>query len=585
MRKVLFSLLIFACAYIFAYIPATADYVIFLKDFQTINSLLPPNMRFSDDANAFVCVFGKMTLNLSSLAGLIETEELGNAKNLLDLSVVTDDPEWVKKNFSEFLQGHQVVQVGELCYFVSSAMLQDVNAMINGQIPKIELNTNAAIYVKMRTVPMIGIILHLLGFSEGVPVEDEISVVFDSDIAKVLIKSNKTPRFDLETVRAQSQTPPKGFKILKDAEFSLMMPTSILNQIPSEIMEEAEMDLEDFGFIFAKSRAVCLSFAQEMSKVALFFDFEEKSLEELVEYFQKAGAFVRRTQDFVYLSSDEFVAVLPVKGGIAEVLSKDIDDKELIPAEDGVLGKVSFRQDNIFVDFSFYRENCSVIMDLRLSKDTISLVLDEILSEFLPKPEELNLLNDVIDSIDYQCYLMYADPPVDIAELNVVSEKFVDRVVYEREEKDSEWVVTLGVKTDLVDTMTEQDVLNSLDVIVDSVQVDKQNRFIYVVKSYEKYQMPSAQDLVIDFVNAIRSYYKDYGAAPEALDELLLWYVDYPEQVLEMLEYEQRSSNRKTTITLGVITDEKVEQSLIEDLNLKDLSCKDGKVTVIFELP
>lgn len=585
MRKVLFSAIIFVCIYIFAYVPATADYVIFLKDFEKINSLLPSNMRFSDETDAFVCLFGKMTLNLSSLMKFIETEELAEDRSLLDLSVVTSDPDWVKKNFSSFLKDHQVVEANGLHYFVSSAMLQDVNAMINGKVPKIDLNTDASIYVKLRTVPMIGIILHLLGFNEGVLVEDEISVTFDSDIAKVLIKSNKTSRYDFEIERAQSQTLPKGLKLLKDAQFSLVMPMSVLNQIPPEIMEEVELDLEDFASIFVKSSAVCLSFAEDMSKVALFFDFQEESLEDLIKYFEEAGASVRRTQDFVYLSSDEFVALLPVKGGIGEVLSKNVDEKELISVEEGILGRINLRQDDIFVDLSLYREGCSVIMDLKLSKDTISYVLNEILSEFLPKPREISLLNDIIDSIDFQADFMYLDPPEDVSSLGVVPEEYIDRIIYERKEEDENWVVTVGVKTDLADTLTEQDVIMSLSVTVDSIRIDKENKIVYVIKSYEKYQMPSAEDLIINFVDAIRSYYEDYDLAPETLDELLFYYVDYPEQVLNVVEYEQKSSDDKIIVTLGIETNEEVGDYLIEDLRLNDLFYKDGKVMVVFELP
>lgn len=585
MRKVLFSAIVFVCIYIFAYVPATADYVIFLKDFEKINSLLPPNMKFSDETDAFVCLFGKMTLNLSSLMEFIETEELAEDRSLLDLSVVTSDPDWVKKNFSSFLKDHQVVEANGLHYFVSSAMLQDVNAMINGKIPKIDLNTDVSIYVKLRTVPMIGIILHLLGFNEGAPVEDEISVTFDSDIAKVLIKSNKTSRYDFEIERAQSQTLPKGLKLLKDAQFSLVIPTSVLNQIPPEIMEEVELDLEDFASIFVKSSAVCLSFAEDMSKVALFFDFQEESLEDLIKYFEEAGASVRRTQDFVYLSSDEFVALLPVKGGIGEVLSNNVDEKELISVEEGILGRINLRQDDIFVDLSLYREGCSVIMDLKLSQDTISYVLNEILSEFLPKPREISLLNDIIDSIDFQADFMYSDPPEDVSSLGVVPEEYIGRIIYERKEEDENWVVTVGVKTDLADTLTEQDVIMSLSVTVDSVRIDRENKIVYVIKSYEKYQMPSAEDLIINLVDAIRSYYEEYDLAPETLDELLFWYVDYPEQVLNAVEYEQKSSDDKIVVTLGIETDEEVGDYLIEDLRLNDLFYKDGKVTVVFELP
>ncbi|HOJ88865.1 MAG TPA: hypothetical protein PLP64_08835 [Pseudothermotoga sp.] len=585
MRKVLFSAIVFVCIYIFAYVPATADYVIFLKDFEKINSLLPPNMKFSDETDAFVCLFGKMTLNLSSLMEFIETEELAEDRSLLDLSVVTSDPDWVKKNFSSFLKDYQVIEANGLHYFVSSAMLQDVNAMINGKIPKIDLNTDVSIYVKLRTVPMIGIILHLLGFNEGAPVEDEISVTFDSDIAKVLIKSNKTSRYDFEIERAQSQTLPKGLKLLKDAQFSLVIPTSVLNQIPPEIMEEVELDLEDFASIFVKSSAVCLSFAEDMSKVALFFDFQEESLEDLIKYFEEAGASVRRTQDFVYLSSDEFVALLPVKGGIGEVLSNNVDEKELISVEEGILGRINLRQDDIFVDLSLYREGCSVIMDLKLSQDTISYVLNEILSEFLPKPREISLLNDIIDSIDFQADFMYSDPPEDVSSLGVVPEEYIGRIIYERKEEDENWVVTVGVKTDLADTLTEQDVIMSLSVTVDSVRIDRENKIVYVIKSYEKYQMPSAEDLIINLVDAIRSYYEEYDLAPETLDELLFWYVDYPEQVLNAVEYEQKSSDDKIVVTLGIETDEEVGDYLIEDLRLNDLFYKDGKVTVVFELP
>ncbi|WP_041081065.1 hypothetical protein [Thermotoga profunda] len=586
MKKVLLLIAVVVCIHAFAYVPITADYVLFLKDFETLNSFLPPNNKLSDHTDGFVCFFGKMTLDLSGLVGLIETEEFSNAQNLLDVSIVTNDPDWFKKNFSEFLVNREVIQVNDLYYFASAMMVEDVKAMINDQIPKIKLNEDAAIYVKMQTIPIVGIVLHLFGFNEGVPVEDEISVSFDSDTARIFIKSNKSHRTEWEVKRAQSQVLPKGLKTLKDAQFSLVVPTSILNQIPTEVMEEVGIDLEKFEFIFTKSTGISLSFSEDTSKFALFFDFKEESLEDLIDYFDTLGAFARRTEDFIYLSSDEFVAVLPTKGGIAEVLSKNVDEKDLIPVEGGVLGRIVFKQDSIFADLSLHREDCSVVSEARLSKDLISTVLSEILSEFLPKPEELNLLNDIIDSIDFRCYYMYSDPPEDIDELEQdIYEELSDRVVYERKEEDGRWLVKIGVKTDLVDTMTEDDVMNSLSVEVNDVQIDKENRFIYVTKTYDKYQLPSAEDLITDFVEAIRQYYEDNEVAPEDLSELLFWYVDYPEEVLDILEYEQEPSGKTITVKLSITTDEEINESLIEELNLKDLFHKDGVLTVVFELP
>lgn len=585
MRKVIFFFVVAMCVYIFAYVPATADYVLFLKDFETLNSFLPPGSKLKDQTKGFVCFFGKMTLNLSGLMGLIESEELTNAQNVLDTSVVTDDPDWVKKNFSALLANHKTIEANGLYYFVSATMLEDVNAMIKNQIPRMKLNEDAAIYAKMQTIPIIGIVSHLLGFSEGVPVEDEIKIVFNSDTASITVKSIKSSRFDWEIKRARLQTLPKGLKVLKDAQFSLAMPTSILNQIPSEVMEEFELDLQEFGFIFEKATAISLSFSQDTSKFALFFDFKQESLEDLIEYFDELGAFTRRTQDFVYLSSDEFMAVLPTKGGIAEVLSANVDEKDLVLVEDGVLGRINFKQDSIFADLSLYREDCSVRLDAKLSKDLISYALKEILSEILPKPEELNLLNDIIDSIDFQCYYMYSDPPEDIFELDLIPENFADKVFYERKEEDSQWIVNVGVKTDLVDDMTKEDVVNSLSVEVDSVRIDQESRFIYVTKKYEKYQLPSAEKIITDFVNAIRQYYEDYESVPQDLTELLFWYADYPERVLDMLTYEQKPLDGKITIRLSMTADEKFDESLIEELNLKDLLYKDGVLTVVFELP
>lgn len=587
MKKVLLLVAVFVCIHAFAFVPITADYVLFLKDFETLNSFLPQNSRLSDYTDGFVCFFGKMKLDLSGLVGLIETEEFSNAQNLLDISIVTNDPDWFKKNFLAFLVNREVIQVNDLYYFVSATMVEDVKAMINDQIPKMKLNEDAAIYVKMQTVPIIGIVLHLLGFSEGVPVDDEISVSFDSDTAKILIKSNKSHRTELEVKRAQSQVLPKGLRILKDAQFSLVVPISILDQIPTEVMGEVEIDLEKFEFIFTKATGISLSFSEDTSKFALFFDFKEESLEDLIDYFGTLGASARKTEDFIYLSSDEFVAVLPTKGGIAEVLSKNVDEKDLIPVEDGALGRIVFKQDSIFADLSLHREDCSVVLEARLSKDLISTVLSEILSEFLPKPEEMNLLNDIIDSIDFVCYYLYLDPPENINEIehNISSEGLSDRVVYERREEDNHWIVKVGIKTDLVDTMTEDDVMNNLSVEVDDVQIDKENRFIYVTKIYEKFQLPSMRELITDFVEAIRQYYEDNEVAPQNLNELIYWYVEYPEDVLDILEYEQESSGEKTTIKLSVSTDEEVDESLVEELNLKDLFHKDGVLTVVFELP
>ncbi|MFN4190588.1 MAG: hypothetical protein ACK4E2_06310 [Pseudothermotoga sp.] len=587
MKKAFLLLIVFACIYTFAYVPATADYVLFLKDFETLNSFLPQGSKLKDQTEGFVCFFGKITLNLSSLMGFIETEEIQDAQSVLDTSVVTDDPEWVKKNFSALLADHQAIEANGLYYFVSPRMLEDVNAMIKNQIPKMELNTDATIYARIQTIPVLGIVLHLFGFNEGIPTDDEISVVFDSDTAKILLRSNKFSKFGWEVDRARSQTLPEGLKTLKDAQFSLAMPTLILNQVPSEIMEEFELDLEEFGFIFSKASAVSLSFSEEESKHALFFDFKAESLEDLIGYFEEFGVFVRRTEDFVYLNSDELIAVFPVKGGIAEVLSPNVDEKDLIPVEGGVMGRFILNQEGIFADLSLYREGCSVVMEAKLSKDLILYVFQEILVGFLPKPEELKILNSVIDSVDFQCYYMYMDPPENIVELDVVPEDFLERVFYERKEEDGGWLVTVGVETDLVETMTEQDVINSLSVVVDSVRIDQENRFIYVTKWYEKYKLPSVEQMIIDFVNGIRYYYEDYESVPEDLTSVLYWYIDryYPDEVLDMITYEQEPSGDKTTIKLSIKTDQEINESLFEELNLKDFLYKDGVLTVIFELP
>ncbi len=585
MRRMFFLLIALLFTQIFAYIPATADYVIFLKDFDILNSFLPPTSRLNDHTEGFVCFFGKMTLNLSSLIGLIETETPANVQNLLDVSIVTDDPEWVKKNFSALLDGHQIIQADGLYYFVSAMMLEDVKAMIKGQVSSIKPDENLTVYVKMQTVPIIGIVLHLLGLNEGVPVEDEMKVVFDSNIAKILVKSNKSSRSDWEAKRAQSQVLPKGLKILKDAQFSLMMPVSILSQIPAELLEEIGVDLSNFELIFSKAKNISLSFSQDMSKFAMFFDFKEDSIEELSEYFSELGAYIRRTEDFIYLYSDEFTGVLAVKGGISEILSKNVDEKDLVAVEDGVLGRISFKQDNLFADLSLYRENCSVILNLELSKDLISDLISEILSELLPKPEELNLLNEMIDSIDFRCYFMYLDPPENIEELKTIPEKFIDRITYQRKEEDDGWFITIGVKTDLADTLTEKDLMNMLSVTVDKIQIDRENKIIYIAKRYEKSQLPSAQNLITDFVNGIRQYYQDFQLVPEDLGQLLSWYVFYPEQVLDQIVYEPQSVGEKTTVKLTITIDEKVDESMVEELQLKDLFYEDGKLIVTFELP
>lgn len=93
--------------------------------------------------------------------------------------------------------------------------------------------------------------------------------------------------------------------------------------------------------------------------------------------------------------------------------------------------------------------------------------------------------------------------------------------------------------------------------------------------------------MIIDFVNGIKYYYEDYESVPEDLTSILYWYIDryYPDEVLDMIVYEQEPSGEKVIIKLSIRTDEEIDESLVTELNLKDLLYQNGTITVIFELP
>ncbi|MEJ5228591.1 MAG: hypothetical protein WHT65_01170 [Pseudothermotoga sp.] len=588
MKRVFFLIVLLVCVHLFAYVPATADYVVILRDLETINSFLPEVGRFGSVTKGFVCFFGKLSLNLPTLAEFFETEELENAQNLLDVSIVTDDPQWVEQNLSQLLENREVVQKTGLHYFVAPSMVEDVKAMISGELPAFELPQTANIYVKVRSVPIIGIVLHLLGFGEGIPVEDEVSINLESEMARILVKASKETKFDWELKKAQSTVIAKGLKVLRDSELTLVMSTSILSQIPPEISEEVGVELGELEFIFSKARSISLSMSDDMSKVALFFDLQEEGLNELVKTFEELEASVKKTDDFVYVSVEELTGIFPTKGGIAQILSNNVDEKELIPVESGIIGKISFKQEDSFVDLSISRENASVLINAIVSKSAVLYAFKEIFSEFLPKPPEIKLIKEIVDYIDQMCYYMYLDPPETLNELaDVIPPEFVDRLTYEREEADEEtWIITIGVKSDLVNSLTEDDVMDALGYSVDAVYFDVDNGIIFVSKNYEKAEPLSTLDIIEDLVTGIRWYYEDYESAPENLNELINWYLYSPEWVLDLVTYEQTTEGETTTIKLQITTGEELDlQALSEKYDLTEVSYEEGVLTIVFELP
>ncbi|MGJ8455573.1 hypothetical protein ACSFC1_09745 [Pseudothermotoga sp. U03pept] len=589
MKKVVLLVSLLVCVYLFAYVPATSDYVLLLRDLETVNSFLPPISRFQSTTKGFVCFFGKLSLNLSSLVGLFETEEFGEVQDLLSVSIVTDDPNWVKTNLSELVESHELIQSGDLYYFVTPSMLEDVRAMIDGEIPAFELPETQSIYVKIRTIPIFGIIFHLLGFNEGVPVEDEISVNLESETAVILIKAVKEGKFDWEIKKIRYSSVPDGLKVLRDAQFSLIMPTTLLKQLPTEILEELEIDFEELDFIFSKATSIALSFSEEMSKFAVFFDLKNEFLDDLLEKFKEWGVSVKTTEDFVYVELDELTAVLPTKGGIAQILSSNVAEKDLVKIEGGMIGKISFKEADMFVDLSLSREGCSVIVNATVSKNVISELLKQILSEFLPKLPEMKLIIDIIQHIDEMTDYMYLDPPETIEELaDIIPAEFVDRLSYERKEEDGKWVVSIGVKSDLVDYLTENDVMEVLSYYsyVDSVRFDLDNKIIYVTKTYKKAEPFPLYNLVEDLVTGISWYYEDFGSMPENLKDLVYWYFDSPEWLFDSVTYDHTTDGETITVRLEITTDQETDlEELIQDLDLKEAFYENGKLIVIFEIP
>ncbi len=587
MKRVVLLVSLLACVYLLAYVPATSDYVMLLRDLETINSFAPPISRFQSTTKGFVCFFGKLSLNLPSLVGFFETEEFEEMQNLMNVSIVTDDPAWVKQNLSELIESHELIQSGDLYYFVTPSMIEDLRTMIDGKIPALVPPESQSIYVKIRTVPIIGIVLHLLGFNEGVPVEDEISVNLESETAIIFVKAIKESKFDWEIKKIRSTSVVGGLKVLKDAQFSLIVPTTLLKQLPTEILEEFELDFEEFEFIFSKATSIALSFSEEMSKFALFFDLKKESLDDLLETFEEWGASVRTTEDFVYLDLDEMTAVLPTKGGIAQILSSNVAEEDLVEIEGGMIGKISFKEAEIFVDLSLLREGCSVIVNATASKSVISEFLKGILSEFLPKPPELKLIMDIIEHIDSMSYYMYLDPPETLEELaQIIPAEFADKLSYERREEEGNWVVTIGVKSDLVDYLTERDVMEVLSYYVDSLQFDFDNKIIYVTKTYEKAEPLPLYDIVEDLVTGISWYYEDFGTMPENLKDLVHWYFDSPEWVFDSVTYDHTTDGETITVRLEITTDQETDlEVLVQDFDLKEAFYENGKLVVIFELP
>jgi len=54
-----------------------------------------------------------------------------------------------------------------------------------------------------------------------------------------------------------------------------------------------------------------------------------------------------------------------------------------------------------------------------------------------------------------------------------------------------------------------------MDYNVNWAKIDKEKQIIFVFKSYEKYEIPPASEIIQSLVEAFRSYVADYGEFPD----------------------------------------------------------------------
>ncbi|MEN3008646.1 hypothetical protein [Pseudothermotoga sp.] len=582
MKKFLILTILLINIVALSFVPATADFALILNDLEKIQSILPSTIGLKEPSTGFVCFFGKLMLNLPAIFEIIESEDLEKAQNVLDLSIITDDLEWAETNLQQFIQGKIPIQHEGMYYFVSKNMLEDVEAMVQGKLAELELDRTVLVHGRIRTIPILGIILHLLGFNEGIPIEDEFVLDIDhDDILSMRIVSKKVCKSGWELEQLRKKSAPHGLKVLPNADLILIVPASLLRQVPEEFIEEFSMDFDELGSIVQGSTFIALSASQKDSKLAISFDIEQKFIEKLVEQFEERAS-IQRTNDWIIAVSEEFTLKIPSKGGVAFLLF-NVEEQDLTSIEMNVVARFSLSQEEFFIDVSLSRNDCSLIIDAKISSSTLKELLSEILSDLLPVPEELKILQRIISVIDGAYYYENANPPENLEQLqSLIAEELSKDILYSREEQDGTFIVRVGIKTDLVEHFSEDDIYEIIEIAVDEIEIDEVNRIIYFIKSYEKYELPSIPEIVRDLVEGFRMYYRDYGTLPEDLKEVLVWYTWLPSTVRDMVSFS--GENEEKRIVLKIKSDERLEKDLIEELSLEKVMYENGIIIVVFKV-
>ncbi len=499
--KLFLAVLLTLCVAAFAFVPATADYFVIINDFAKVNEFLELFEGFPTEETGFICFFGKFSLSVSSLLELVGEEDLEAAANLLDLSIVTDKPEWISNYFTDLKKDLTVIEKGGLTYFCSPAMIDHVRAMFTGDIPAVEVPADHLIYAKSRFLTPFGGLMHLLGFNEGIPLYDELIVGVDEETINIRMVSQRNYEYVWERKKARERMLPSGMRLLKDADVVVAMPVSLLSQLPPELLEELEFDSEVLLEILRQFKTVCLSLHQDFSKVVLSFDVQLEKLQELIDFFTESGIKVTEGKDSLLLSMEGMRGSIPKDGGIGIMLFGAEED-ELMELETGLVVKILFKMDEGMLDLSISMADDSLVLQAAASVELLKSIVEEISSEFQPEfdlyddswmhSEELWALQTIIEKIDEQYYWYSTNPPETLQELKDLEELIplvlLEEMVYERTYEDGIYKVEVSIKCDLVgiEFLSAEDVANQLYVDVDEILVDLDNNTITLIKEYEE---------------------------------------------------------------------------------------------------
>jgi len=247
------------------------------------------------------------------------------------------------------------------------------------------------------------------------------------------------------------------------------------------------------------------------------------------------------------------------------------------------ISRFALSMEGSIVDVSLFRDACSVIVKAKVSSALLKELLSELLYNFMPKPSEFKTLERIVQAIDDAHDYESRNPPEDLEELEaLLGESLPENVLYSRKKEDGSFLVEIGIVSPLALSLSEEDVARFMNYSVNWAKIDKEKQIIFVYKSYEKYEMPSASEIIQSLVEAFRSYVADYEQFPDDLGIVVPWYTGLPYSVVELIDYEVDEDAR--TITLKLKSDEEIDEALIEELSLEKLFHEDGWIVVIFKV-